>query len=297
MPRSAKMLFMSATPSPGLYIVAAPIGNLGDITDRAKTLLATADAIACEDTRVTGKLLHLLGIGAPGSGRARAALIRHDDHSDADTRAAIIARARTQVVALMCDAGTPLISDPGYRLVREARAAGVAVTSLPGPCAAITALTLAGLPTDRFLFAGFLPAKAKARDEAIAQLAAIPASLVLYESGPRLPATLTALAARLGAREAAVARELTKLHEQCVTGTLPDLVAQFPEAPKGEIVIVIGPPVADQPEAADPAAIDAALTATLATMPASRAAKAVAKQFGIERDTAYARALALSGKA
>jgi 16S rRNA (cytidine1402-2'-O)-methyltransferase len=287
--RSAMLMPMSATPFPGLYIVATPIGNLGDVSDRAKALLAAADVVACEDTRVTGKLLHLLGIKRP--------LLRHDDHSDAATRAAIVARCATEVVALVCDAGTPLISDPGYRLVREARAAGVAITSLPGPCAAITALTLAGLPTDRFLFAGFLPAKAKARDDAIAALAAIPASLVLYESGPRLSATLAALATALGNREAAVARELTKLHETIVTGSLPDLARHYSEAPKGEIVIIIAPPVTETPNEADPATIDAALIAALATMPASRAAKSVAKTYGIERDTAYARALALTGKA
>jgi 16S rRNA (cytidine1402-2'-O)-methyltransferase len=283
------LLPMPATPSPGLYIVAAPIGNLGDITDRAKALLSAADVVACEDTRVTGKLLHLLGI--------KRSLLRHDDHSDTSARAAIIARCATEVVALVCDAGTPLISDPGYRLVREARAAGVTITSLPGACAAITALTLAGLPTDRFLFAGFLPAKAKARDDAIAELAAIPASLVFYESGPRLIATLTALAAALGPREAAVARELTKLHEECVTGTLSELAGHFASAPKGEIVIIVGPPTAGTQDAADPASIDAALANALTSMPVSRAAKAVAKQFGIERDAAYARALELTGKA
>lgn len=288
---------MSATPSPGLYIVASPIGNLGDITDRAKALLGAADVVACEDTRVTGKLLHLLGINAPGDTKKRIPLLRHDDHSDAAARAAIIARCHAEVVALVCDAGTPLISDPGYRLVRDARAAGVPITSLPGPCAAITALTLAGLPTDRFLFAGFLPAKPKARDDAIAALAAIPASLVFYESGPRLRATLAALGAILGPREAAVARELTKLHETIVVATLPDLSHHFTEAPKGEIVLVVGPPLAAAPVAAEPAAIDEALSTALATMPAARAAKAVAKQFGIERDVAYARALALTGKA
>ncbi len=299
--RSAMLIPMSATPSPGLYIVAAPIGNLGDITDRAKALLAAADVIACEDTRVTGKLLQLLNINAAapalGEARRKTPLLRHDDHSDASVRAHIIARCATEVIALVCDAGTPLISDPGYRLVRDARAAGVAITSLPGPCAAITALTLAGLPTDRFLFAGFLPAKAKARDDAITALAAIPASLVFYESGPRLRATLTALAAVLGEREGAVARELTKLHEECVTGTLPELAAHYAAAPRGEIVIVIGPPIAAAPADVDPADIDVALNIALATMPASRAAKAVAKQFGIERDIAYARTLALTGKA
>jgi 16S rRNA (cytidine1402-2'-O)-methyltransferase len=278
---------MSSSPLPGLYIVATPIGNLGDISARARDILATADVVACEDTRVTGKLLHLMSVKRP--------LIRHDDHSDDRARAALVARMADERVVLVCDAGTPLISDPGYRLVRDARAAGRLVTSVPGPCAAITALTLAGLPTDRFLFAGFLPAKASARDRAIAEIAGVKASLVLYESGPRLRATLAALAAALGTREAAVARELTKLHEECVTGTLTSLAAHYAEAPKGEIVIVIAPPGEEPLAAADDAAIDAALRVALTDAPAAKAAKAVAKALGVPRDVAYARAVALSG--
>lgn len=279
---------MSATPSPGLYIVATPIGNLGDVTDRAKQLFAAADVVACEDTRVAGKLLHLLGIKRP--------LLRHDDHSDAAARAALIARMHDEVVVLVSDAGTPLISDPGYRLVRDARAAGVMVTSAPGACAAVAALSIAGLPTDRFLFAGFLPAKAKARDTAISELAAIPATLVFYESGPRLPAALAALSSGLGPREAAVARELTKLHEECVTGTLPELAAHYAKPPRGEIVIVVGPPLVFDAGPADDASIDSALTAALVTQSVARAAKWVAASHGITRDAAYARALTLAGK-
>ena len=291
---------MSATPSPGLYIVATPIGNLGDISERAKQLFAAADVVACEDTRVAGKLLHLLGINAPaptlGEARKRTPLLRHDDHSDAAARAALIARMHDEVVVLVSDAGTPLISDPGYRLVRDARAAGVMVTSAPGACAAVAALSIAGLPTDRFLFAGFLPAKAKARDTAIAELAAIPTTLVFYESGPRLPAALAALANGLGPREAAVARELTKLHEECVTGTLPELATHYAEPPRGEIVIIVGPPLAVDAGPADDASIDSALTAALTTQSVARAAKAVAASHGITRDAAYARALVLAGK-
>ncbi len=290
---------MSSSPSPGLYILATPIGNLGDISARARDVFAAADVVACEDTRVTGKLLHLLGLKAP--------LLRHDDHADDRARAALVERMADEIVVLVSDAGTPLISDPGYRLVRDARAAGHLVTTVPGACAAIAALTVSGLPTDRFLFAGFLPAKAKARADAIAELAAIKATLVFYESGPRLPASLAALAEGLGAREATVARELgeipvvvarelTKLHEEAVSGTLAELAAHYAETPRGEIVIVIAPPGEVVKEEADDASIDAALLLALADSPASKAAKQVAAALGIAREVAYARALILTGK-
>lgn len=272
---------------PGLYIVATPIGNLGDISERARTVLASADVVACEDTRVAGKLLHLMGLKRP--------LLRHDDHADDAARARLVARMADEVVVLVSDAGTPLISDPGYRLVRDARAAGHLVTTVPGPCAAIAAISISGLPSDRFLFAGFLPSKAAARDRAIAELAAIPASLIFYESGPRLPATLAALAAGLGHREAMVARELTKLHEESVTAPLAELAQRFAAPPKGEIVIVVGPPLAPA-VIADDDAIDAALTLALAAMPAAKAAREVSRQLGIAREDAYARALMLTGK-
>ncbi len=281
---------ISITPSPGLYIVATPIGNLGDLTLRAAAVLKSADVIAAEDTRVTAKLLRHLGVKVP--------LVAYHDHSDAGVRDALIARAASEVVALVSDAGTPLISDPGYKLVREARAAGRHVVTLPGPCAAIAALTLAGLPTDRFLFAGFLPSKAKARGDSIAELASIRATLVFYESGPRLSATLAALAAGLGNREAAIARELTKLYEECVTGRLPDLAALYANSPpKGEIVVVVAPPPSDTAEDGDDYDIDAALAEALTTLPVAKAAKAVAARFGRERSDIYARALALKGSA
>jgi 16S rRNA (cytidine1402-2'-O)-methyltransferase len=267
---------------PGLHIVATPIGNLGDLTVRAADVLRRADGILAEDSRVTAKLLAHVG--------ARTPMQRYDDHSSEATRDAIVARLGGDAIALVSDAGTPLISDPGYKLVRAARAAGHSVHTLPGPSAVIAALTLAGLPTDRFLFLGFLPAKAKARGEAIAEVAAVRATLVLYESGPRLGATLAALAAGLGTREAAVAREISKLHEECVTGTLAELAARYDdEAPRGEIVIVVGPP--GESAGASDETIDAALDEALARTSVSRAAADVAEQLGVPRKRVYARAL------
>lgn len=266
----------------GLHIVATPIGNLGDLSPRAAATLARADLILAEDTRVTGKLLAHIGAKVP--------MRRFDDHASEVERNRILAMLPSQAIVLVSDAGTPLISDPGYKLVRAARAAGHAVHQVPGPCAAIAALTIAGLPTDRFLYLGFLPAKAKARREAIAEFARIKATLILYESGPRLAETLAALADELGARDAAVARELTKLHEECVTGPLPELARRYADAPpKGEIVIVVGPP----PEAApaSDADLDALLDAALARLSPSRAAAEVAAQLGIPRKRVYARAL------
>ncbi|BBB13381.1 ribosomal RNA small subunit methyltransferase I [Sphingopyxis sp. FD7] len=275
---------------PGLYIVATPIGNLGDITARAAATLASADLIAAEDTRVTARLLAHLGLRVP--------MTPYHDHSDDRTRAALVARMASEVVVLVSDAGTPLISDPGYRLVRDARAAGRHVTTLPGPCAAIAAITLSGLPSDRFLFAGFLPSKTKARADTIAEFAGLRATLVFYESGPRLAAALAALAAGLGNREAAVAREITKLYEECVTGPLADLAARYENAPpKGEIVIIVGPPGEAAAEEADDATLDAALHAAMADKPVAQAAKAVAKRFGRDRHEIYARALALKEQA
>ncbi len=222
-------------------------------------------------------------------------MLAYHDHSDARMRAALVARMAAEAVVLVSDAGTPLISDPGYKLVRAARDAGRAVVTVPGPCAAIAALTVSGLPTDRFLFAGFLPVRAKARADAIAELAAVRATLIFYESGPRLAAALAALAAGLGARDAAVARELTKRFEECVTGTLAELAAHYGTvaAPRGELVVMVGPPGEAAPPAISAAALDAALAAALATDKAAQAAKAVAAQFGLDRAMVYARALAL----
>ena len=278
------------SPLPGLYIVATPIGNLGDISARAAATLASADVIAAEDTRVTAKLLSHLGLRVP--------MTPYHDHSDERTRATLVARMADEVVVLVSDAGTPLISDPGYKLVRDARAAGRHVTTLPGSCAAIAAITLSGLPSDRFLFAGFLPNKAKARADTIAEFRGLRATLVFYESGPRLSAALTALAEGLGDREAAVAREISKLYEECATGSLGELSARYADAPpKGEIVIVVGPPGEQAAEKADDATVDAALRAAMTDRPVAQAAKAVAKQYGLDRHEVYARALALKEQA
>lgn len=266
----------------GLYIVATPIGNLADLTPRAADTLRRADLVLAEDTRVSGKLLKHIGAKTPMRSY-------HDHTSDAE-RAAFVARLAGEAVALISDAGTPLISDPGYKLVRAARDAGHAVRTVPGPSAAVAALSLAGLPTDRFLFLGFLPAKANARTTAIAEVAGVRATLVLYESGQRLGETLAALAGGLGDRDAAVARELTKLHEECVTGSLAELAARYAGSPpKGEIVIVVGPP-ADSAEASDED-LDSALDEALQRLSPSRAAAEVAERLGIKRKRAYARAL------
>jgi 16S rRNA (cytidine1402-2'-O)-methyltransferase len=249
--------------------------------------LGKAGLVLAEDTRVSGKLLTHAGVKVP--------MRRYDDHSTDRDRDAIVAKLGSEAVALVSDAGTPLISDPGYKLVRAAREAGHDVRTVPGPCAAIAGLTVAGLPTDRFLFLGFLPAKAKAREDAIAEIAAVRATLVLYESGSRLADALEALAAQLGPRDAAVARELTKLHEECVTGTLAELAAGYADAPpKGEIVVVVGPPL--EREAVGDDDLDRMLEQAMAEMSPSRAAAEVAQRLGIQRKRAYARALELSKK-
>ena len=267
---------------PGLYIVATPIGNLGDLSPRAGATLRGAERILAEDKRVSAKLL--------AHARATAPMSVYHDHSDEGVRERLLAELGTKAIALISDAGTPLISDPGYKLVRAARAAGHAVVTIPGPCAAVAALTVAGLPTDRFLFLGFLPAKAKARSEAIAEVAAVRASLVLYESGPRLGESLSALAEGLGGRDAAVVREISKLHEECVTGTLAELAARYAGAPpRGEIVIVVGPP--GERAGASEAELDAALDEALGRLSPSRAAAEVATLLGVPRKRAYARAL------
>jgi len=273
---------MDSALTPGLYIVATPIGNLGDLSPRAAEILLNADLVAVEDSRVTAGLFRHLG--------QKGKMLPYHDHNADAVRPGLVARMATEAIALVSDAGTPLISDPGFKLVRDAREAGHTVTTIPGPCAAIAALTLAGLPTDRFLFLGFLPSKQQARAESIAEIASVRATLVLYESGPRLSACLTALAEGLGDREAAVAREISKKFEECVTGSLTQLAERYAEAPpKGEIVVVVAPPGAPAPASADDA--DAALAEALTRLPASKAAGEVAKKLGLDRKALYARAM------
>jgi 16S rRNA (cytidine1402-2'-O)-methyltransferase len=271
---------------PGLYIVATPIGNLGDITRRAADVLARCDVVACEDTRVTAKLLRHLGVSKQ--------MWRYDDHSDGGERERLLEAMEARAVALVSDAGTPLVSDPGYRLVRDARAAEIAVTSLPGPSAPILALTLSGLPSDRFLFAGFLPGKDKARCEVLDELGVVPATLIFFETAPRLTRSLAAIGKVLPGREVAVARELTKLYEECRTGTAAELASHYEEhPPKGEIVLLVGPPVGVETSQAD---ADTLLREALATEKPSQAAARVAKATGLERKALYARALEMRSR-
>ena len=272
--------------APGLYITATPIGNLRDITLRALDVLAQADLILAEDTRVTGKLLAAYGLSKR--------IERYDEHAAERMRPKILAAlAEGRRVALVSDAGTPLVSDPGYRLVGEAIAQGAAVHPIPGASATLAALTVAGLPTDRFLFAGFPPPKSAARQAFLQDLAGVRATLVFFEGGSRLAASLADMAAVLGPRPAAVARELTKLYETCIRGPL-DVLAADPrfEAPKGEIVVVVGPGEI-APASADDA--DQALREALTRLGPADAASEVAKALGLNRRELYRRALDLKG--
>ncbi len=272
---------------PGLYLVATPIGNLRDITLRALDVLAAADVVLAEDTRVTAKLLSAYGL--------KARLERCDDHASA--RAAEIAVERLEageVVALVSDAGTPLVSDPGFVVARAAIAEGLPVHPIPGPSSLLAALCVAGLPADRVLFAGFLPPKTAGRRAALEALKGPRQTLVFFESGPRLRDSLADMAAVLGPRPAAVARELTKLYEECVRGPL-DVLAVDPrlDAPKGEIVVVVGPGEAEQ---ASEAEADAALAEALTRLPTGEAASEVARALGLNRKALYRRALELQGR-
>jgi len=273
--------------SPGLYLVATPIGNLRDMTLRALDVLAAADLVLAEDTRVTAKLLTAYGL--------KAKLERCDDH--ASNRAAEIAVERLkadEVVALVSDAGTPLVSDPGYVVARAAVAEGLPVHPVPGPSSLLAALCIAGLPADRVLFAGFLPPKSAARRTALEELRPGRQTLVFFESGPRLRDSLADMAEVLGARPAAVARELTKLYEECVRGDLAELaVDPRLDAPKGEIVVVVGPGEAEVASAAD---ADAALAEALTRLPPGEAAAEVSKALNLPRKPLYKRALELKGR-
>jgi 16S rRNA (cytidine1402-2'-O)-methyltransferase len=269
-----------------LALVATPIGNLGDITPRAIDWLRAADVIACEDSRVSGRLLQHYGIDKK--------LLAYHDHNADEVRPLLLRRLlQGERIALISDAGTPLISDPGYKLVRAAAEAGIKVTALPGPSAPVMALILSGLPTDRFMFAGFLPAKSAARRQVAAELLAVPASLIFFETAPRLAESLADLVAVLGNRPAAVARELTKLYEEVRRGPLEELAGHYRDKgpPRGEIVLVIAPPSSATAAVFD---LDAALLTALEQMSVKDAAAKVAAVSGLQRRLVYARALELA---
>ena len=272
----------------GLYVVATPIGNLADVTLRALSILAGADGILAEDTRVSRTFLARYGIETPVS--------PYHEHNAAEVRPRALRRiADGQALALISDAGTPLISDPGYKLVAEAVAMGLPVSAAPGPSAALAALCVAGLPTDRFFFEGFLPPKRSARRERINALAAAPGTLIFYEAPGRLAGTLADLALELGPRAGAVARELTKLHEEVRRGPLDKLAAEYAaaEPPRGEVVIVVGPAEAREPISED--LLDREIIETLTKLSVKDAAAALAAKHGVPRRRVYARALALAG--
>jgi 16S rRNA (cytidine1402-2'-O)-methyltransferase len=278
-------VFPAPKPAAGLHLVATPIGNLGDITLRALETLAGVDAIACEDTRITRRLTERYGIAAE--------LSPYHEHNAATARPKILARlAQGAAVALVSDAGTPLISDPGFKLVREACAAGHPVTALPGPSSALAALSVAALPTDRFFFEGFLPAKA--RRARLSELARIDATLVLFESGNRLPVALADLADIMGTREAAICRELTKLHEEVTRATLSELAREAATLEtRGEFVLVIGPPAADAQTFTDDA-LDNLLREQLRDHSVKDAVAHAVELSGRPRREVYARALELA---
>lgn len=269
----------------GLYILATPIGNARDISLRALDVLAACDVIAAEDTRVTAKLLAIHGVSKP--------LIAYNDHNGAEMRPKILARLEQgQAVVLVSDAGTPLVSDPGYKLVRAAIAANLPTIALPGPSAVLAGLTLSGLPSDRFLFAGFLSSKAGMRKTMLEEVKGVRATLIFFESAQRLSESLAAMAQVLGNRDAVMARELTKLHEEVRRGSLEELAAHYEKqgAPKGEVTLLVAPP---QEAAPDMARIDAALKSALAFMPVKAAADLIAGLTDGSRKQIYARALEL----
>jgi 16S rRNA (cytidine1402-2'-O)-methyltransferase len=269
--------------APGLYVTATPIGNARDITLRALDVLAGCDLIAAEDTRVSAKILAIHGISRP--------LAAYNDHNGARERPKLLARLKHGArIALISDAGTPLVSDPGYKLVREALAEGVPVHAVPGASATLTALALAGLPTDRFLFVGFLPARAGERGTVLAELKTVRATLIFFESAQRLGESLGQMAEVLGERAVVVARELTKLHEEVRRGTLRFLAEQYARQtpPKGEVTVLVGPPPEQR---VDTVRIDALLEKTLPFMPLRAACELIAQALDLPRKEIYRRAL------
>jgi 16S rRNA (cytidine1402-2'-O)-methyltransferase len=272
--------------APGLYLVATPIGNLGDVTLRALETLAAVAVIACEDTRITRRLLEHYAITTP--------LLTYHDHNAEIVRPRVLAQLEAgAAIALVSDAGTPLISDPGFKLVRAAHAAGHVVTAIPGACAALVALTASGLPTDRFFFEGFLPTRGAARRARIADLADLPATLIFFETGPRIAAMLDDLADRFSGRPAAVCRELSKLHEEIRRADVAALALAYRQGAetRGEFVVVVGPPAPS--ESAEAIDIDGMLRRALATSSLKDAVEAVAGATGQKRRIVYQRALAL----
>ena len=271
--------------APGLHVVATPIGNMGDITIRALATLAAAETVLCEDTRTSGKLMERFSI--------KTRLSPYHEHNAQKVRPEILARLQQgATIALISDAGMPLVSDPGYRLVKEAAELGIAVTAAPGPSAVLTGLALSGLPTDRFLFAGFVPQKQGERKRLFGDFAKLKATLIFFESPHRIVETLHDLAAALPGRSVAVTRELTKLHEEVLRGPASEIAAQLAARPsvKGEITLLVGPP--QEEEAVSEEMLEEAITQALAGMPASKAASEVARRFDLNRQDVYQRILA-----
>lgn len=274
----------------GLYVVATPIGNLGDISERAKEVLSAVNYVACEDTRVSKKLFSLLGISLDKN------FMTYEDHSEEERAQGIIdiITTKDEAVALISDAGSPLISDPGYKLVRKCREQEVAVYTVPGCCAVVSALQLSGLPTNRFMFAGFIPNKDKARSDLFKELAPVDTTLVFYETAPRLQKTLAAAAEIFGNREMAVAREITKMYEECVNGTAAELAVHFEQnQPKGEIVLMVAPP---REKEADQIDLDGLLREKLKLMPLKTAVKEIVSEYGLNKNEIYRRAVEIKNE-
>ena len=272
----------------GLYIISTPIGNLQDISQRALLILREAQIVACEDTRVSKKLFALLGIGLSKK------FITYQDHNEEETAQKIADLAAEQPVALISDAGSPLISDPGYKLVRLCRKLGVYVTAIPGACALISALQLSGLPTNRFMFAGFIPNKDKARHDLFVELSGVDTTLIFYETAPRLLKTLEQAAEIFAGREVAAVREISKMYEETISGSIAEIIEYFAQnEPKGEFVLIVAPPQEKNAEKID---IRPILTQRLQQTSLKTAVKEVCEQFGLSKNEVYALALEIKNE-